>query len=172
MGQQPHARLQALAEQPGVTVTGRVPDVRPYIAGAGVYVVPLRIGGGTRLKVLEAMAMGQAMVSTQLGCDGFDFADGREVRLPTSRPHSPRLSWSCCATGQRAAAWAAVRAPTSRRTTAGMPSCRGWRRCTRDRRRPFGAANTSRTRAACRAAGLQPYRTSSAPARPRRARSC
>jgi glycosyltransferase involved in cell wall biosynthesis len=58
-----------------------VPDVRPYIAGAGVYVVPLRIGGGTRLKVLEAMAMGQALVSTRLGCDGFDFADGREVRF-------------------------------------------------------------------------------------------
>ena len=79
VGQQPHVRVQALAEHPAVTVTGRVPDVRPYIAGAGVYVVPLRIGGGTRLKVLEAMAMGQALVSTHLGCDGFDFEDGRQV---------------------------------------------------------------------------------------------
>lgn len=79
VGQQPHARLAALAGHPAVTVTGRVPDVRPYIAGAGVYVVPLRIGGGTRLKVLEAMAMGQALVSTRLGCDGFPFTDGREV---------------------------------------------------------------------------------------------
>jgi len=81
VGQQPHARLSALAGRDDVTLTGRVPDVRPYIAGAGVYVVPLRIGGGTRLKVLEAMAMGQALVSTRLGCDGFDFTDGREVRF-------------------------------------------------------------------------------------------
>ncbi len=81
VGQQPHARLARLAEQPGITLTGRVPDTRPYIAAAGVYVVPLRIGGGTRLKVLEAMAMGQAIVSTRLGCDGFDFTDGREVRF-------------------------------------------------------------------------------------------
>jgi glycosyltransferase involved in cell wall biosynthesis len=79
VGQQPHARLAGLAGHPAVTVTGRVPDVRPYIAGAAVYVVPLRIGGGTRLKVLEAMAMGQAIVSTRLGCDGFPFEDGREV---------------------------------------------------------------------------------------------
>jgi glycosyltransferase involved in cell wall biosynthesis len=81
VGQQPHARVQALAEHPAVTVTGRVPDVRPYIAGAGVYVVPLRIGGGTRLKVLEAMALGQALVSTHLGCDGFDFEDGQQAQF-------------------------------------------------------------------------------------------
>lgn len=79
VGQQPHARLAALAGHPSVTLTGRVPDTRPYIAGAGVFVVPLRIGGGTRLKVLEAMAMGQAIVSTRLGCDGFSFESGREV---------------------------------------------------------------------------------------------
>ena len=81
VGQQPHERLARLAEQPGITLTGRVPDTRPYIAAAGVYIVPLRIGGGTRLKVLEAMAMGQAIVSTRLGCDGFDFTDGHEVRF-------------------------------------------------------------------------------------------
>jgi glycosyltransferase involved in cell wall biosynthesis len=81
VGQQPHARLARLSDHPAITVTGRVPDTRPYIAAAGVYVVPLRIGGGTRLKVLEAMALGQAIVSTRLGCDGFPFADGREVRF-------------------------------------------------------------------------------------------
>lgn len=79
VGQQPSPRVAALAERPGIMVTGKVPDTRPYIAGAGVYVIPLRIGGGTRLKVLEAMAMGQAVVSTRLGCDGFPLADGREV---------------------------------------------------------------------------------------------
>jgi glycosyltransferase involved in cell wall biosynthesis len=51
-------------------VTGFVPDVRPYIARANVYLVPLRMGGGTRLKVLEAMAMAKAIVSTSLGCEG------------------------------------------------------------------------------------------------------
>ncbi len=81
VGQQPHRRLDPLRQHPAIILTGRVPDTRPYIAGAGVYVVPLRIGGGTRLKVLEAMAMGQAIVSTRLGCDGFTFEDGREVRF-------------------------------------------------------------------------------------------
>jgi glycosyltransferase involved in cell wall biosynthesis len=81
VGQSPHPRLTALAGHPSVAITGRVPDTRPYIAGAGVYVIPLRIGGGTRLKVLEAMAMGQVMVSTRLGCDGFPLEDGREVRF-------------------------------------------------------------------------------------------
>jgi glycosyltransferase involved in cell wall biosynthesis len=80
VGQQPHERLARLRNRPDITLTGRVPDVRPYIAGAAIYIVPLRIGGGTRLKVLEAMAMGRPMVSTRLGCDGFPFTDGREVR--------------------------------------------------------------------------------------------
>ncbi|MDQ1300749.1 MAG: polysaccharide biosynthesis protein PslH [Chloroflexota bacterium] len=79
VGQQPHARLARLTANPAITLTGRVPDTRPYLAAAGVYVMPLRIGGGTRLKALEAMAMSQAIVSTRLGCDGFDFGDGQEV---------------------------------------------------------------------------------------------
>ncbi len=81
VGQQPHARVAALTHNPAIMVTGRVPDIRPYVLAAGVYVVPLRIGGGTRLKVLEAMALGQAIISTRLGCDGFSFEDGREVRF-------------------------------------------------------------------------------------------
>jgi glycosyltransferase involved in cell wall biosynthesis len=81
VGQSPHPRLAPLAGRPDVVITGRVPDTRSYISGAGVYVIPLRIGGGTRLKVLEAMAMGQGIVSTRLGCDGFPFEDGREVRF-------------------------------------------------------------------------------------------
>ncbi|MBN1135465.1 MAG: glycosyltransferase [Anaerolineae bacterium] len=81
VGQNPHPRLAALADHPGVVVTGQVEDVRPYIAAAGVYVVPLRIGGGTRLKVLEAMAMGKAIVSTRLGCEGFDLVPGQELAI-------------------------------------------------------------------------------------------
>jgi len=62
-------------------VTGWVEDVRPYIAGAALYVIPLRIGGGTRLKVLEAMAMGKAIVSTALGCEGFELVPDQELSI-------------------------------------------------------------------------------------------
>jgi glycosyltransferase involved in cell wall biosynthesis len=79
VGKNPHARLAALSEDPGVRVTGWVDDQRPYITAAAVYVIPLRIGGGTRLKVLEAMAMSKATVSTTLGCEGFEVVPGREL---------------------------------------------------------------------------------------------
>ena len=82
VGQSPHRRVLRLADDPAVTVTGYVDDVRPYIAGACVYVAPLRIGGGTRLKVLEAMAMSKAIVSTSLGCEGFEgLQSGRELSI-------------------------------------------------------------------------------------------
>jgi sugar transferase (PEP-CTERM/EpsH1 system associated) len=82
VGQSPHRRVLRLADDPAVTVTGYVDDVRSYIAGAWVYVVPLRIGGGTRLKVLEAMAMGKPIVSTSLGCEGFEgLESGRELSV-------------------------------------------------------------------------------------------
>jgi polysaccharide biosynthesis protein PslH len=57
---------------PGVEVTGEVPDVRPYLARAAVVAVPIRTGSGTRLKVVEGLAMGKPMVSTTLGCEGVD----------------------------------------------------------------------------------------------------
>ncbi len=66
-----HEPLGHLA-RPGVTFTGFVPDVRPYLERASVAVVPLRMGGGTRLKVVEAFAMGKAVVSTTLGSEGID----------------------------------------------------------------------------------------------------
>lgn len=81
VGQRPHPRLEALRGRPGVTITGWVEDVRPYIAGAAVYVAPLRIGGGTRLKLLQAMAMGKAIVATTLGAEGFPLQDGRQLCL-------------------------------------------------------------------------------------------
>ena len=82
VGQNPHRRVRRLADDPAVTVTGYVDDVRPYIAGASVYVVPLRIGGGTRLKVLEAMAMDKPVVSTSLGCEGFEgLVSDRELAI-------------------------------------------------------------------------------------------
>lgn len=81
VGQRPHRRLDVLRGNPAVTLTGWVEDTRPYIAQAAVYVAPLRMGGGTRLKLLEAMAMGQAVVSTRLGAEGYPVADGRELLL-------------------------------------------------------------------------------------------
>jgi glycosyltransferase involved in cell wall biosynthesis len=84
VGKDPHPRLASLADDPGVRLTGWVEDVRPYIAGAGVYVIPLRIGGGTRLKVPEAMAMGKAIVSTTLGCEGFDLVPDQELVIADS----------------------------------------------------------------------------------------
>jgi glycosyltransferase involved in cell wall biosynthesis len=81
VGQRPHKRLDALRGNPAVTLTGQVEDTRPYIAGAAVYVAPLRMGGGTRLKLLEAMALGKAVVATRLGAEGYPVTDGREMRL-------------------------------------------------------------------------------------------
>jgi glycosyltransferase involved in cell wall biosynthesis len=70
--------LQRLA-RPSVEVTGEVPEVLPYLASASVVVVPIRMGGGTRLKVVEGLAMGKAMVSTTLGCEGIDVRDGTHL---------------------------------------------------------------------------------------------
>lgn len=68
-------------EHPDVRVTGTVDDVRPYIDRAGVYVVPLRIGGGTRIKIFEAMAMAKPVVSTTIGAEGLPVTDGANVML-------------------------------------------------------------------------------------------
>ncbi len=81
VGQRPHPRLDALRGNPSVTLTGRVPEIQPYIAAADVYVAPLRMGSGTRLKLLEAMAMGRAVVSTRLGAEGLDAVNGRHLLL-------------------------------------------------------------------------------------------
>ena len=81
VGQRPHPRLEPLRGEVGITITGWVPDVRPYIAGATVYVAPLRMGGGTRLKLLQAMAMARATVATSLGAEGFPLCHGRELLL-------------------------------------------------------------------------------------------
>ncbi len=81
VGQQPHPRLDVLRGRPDVTLTGYVPDVQPYIAAADVYVAPLRMGSGTRFKLLEAMAMGSPVVSTHIGAEGLAVQDGVHLRL-------------------------------------------------------------------------------------------
>jgi glycosyltransferase involved in cell wall biosynthesis len=80
VGAEPPPAVQALARAgPGIAVTGAVPDVRPYVWDAAVCVVPLRIGGGTRLKILEALAMEKAVVSTALGCEGIEVRPGETL---------------------------------------------------------------------------------------------
>lgn len=81
VGQRPHRRLDRLRKQLAVTLTGWVEDARPYIAQATVYVAPLRMGGGTRLKLLEAMAMGKPVVVTRLGAEGYPVKHKRELLL-------------------------------------------------------------------------------------------
>jgi sugar transferase (PEP-CTERM/EpsH1 system associated) len=73
--------LAHLRKHPGVRVTGEVPDVRPYLAGSCAVVVPIRLGGGTRLKVVEGLAMGRPMVTTTLGCEGIDVHDGEHLLI-------------------------------------------------------------------------------------------
>jgi polysaccharide biosynthesis protein PslH len=66
---------------PHVLATGWVPDVRPYLSAAAAVVVPVRMGSGTRLKVLDGLAAGKPVVSTTLGCEGIDVRDGEHVLL-------------------------------------------------------------------------------------------
>jgi sugar transferase (PEP-CTERM/EpsH1 system associated) len=81
VGKNPHRRLEALYGHPGITMTGFVPDVRPYIAAADVYIAPLRMGSGTRLKLLEAMALERPIVSTTLGVEGLHAENGVHLLL-------------------------------------------------------------------------------------------
>jgi polysaccharide biosynthesis protein PslH len=81
-GRSPVAELLGFAaEDPLITVTGTVPDIRPYLWDASVSIVPLRIGGGTRLKIYEAMAAGLPVVSTPVGAEGLDVEHGVHIRL-------------------------------------------------------------------------------------------
>ena len=80
IGGRPPPSLMALAGS-RVELTGFVSDLRPHLAAASVVVVPLRLGGGTRLKIVEAMAMGKAIVSTTLGAEGIEAVPGRDLLL-------------------------------------------------------------------------------------------
>jgi len=81
VGRAPTPAVKRLADGHGIEVTGRVDDVRPHIAAGAVYIVPLRIGGGTRLKILEALAMAAPIVSTTLGAEGIAVTHGRDILL-------------------------------------------------------------------------------------------
>ncbi len=81
VGRDPPPQIRALAERDGVTVTGRVPDTVPYYQRSQVSIIPLRGGGGTRLKILESMALGRPVVTTSPGCEGLDVADQENILI-------------------------------------------------------------------------------------------
>jgi len=81
VGRGPSLSLERELAGTGVELTGAVDDVRPYLARAGLVVVPLRIGGGTRLKILEAWAMGRPVLSTTIGAEGLPARDGDGIAI-------------------------------------------------------------------------------------------
>lgn len=83
VGQRPHPKLERLCKDPSITLTGWVEEIRPYIDQATIYVAPLRMGSGTRLKLLQAMASGKAIVSTRIGAEGLA---GASREYPTASP--------------------------------------------------------------------------------------
>ncbi len=122
VGQRPEARVRRWHGTDGITVTGRVEDIRPFLADAAVYVVPLRVGGGVRLKILDAMAMGKAIVSTSVGAEGLDVVDGENiviadgpdamaqtmVRLLQAKDERERLGKAARAFAERRGGWEKV----------------------------------------------------------------
>lgn len=81
VGRNPLPEVLGWGSLPGVTVIGSVPDVRPHLADASAVVVPLRVGGGTRIKILEALAAARPVVSTSVGAEGLGLIDGEHLLL-------------------------------------------------------------------------------------------
>jgi glycosyltransferase involved in cell wall biosynthesis len=81
LGKNSEADKMVFEKRPGVSCQGYVPDIRPHFAAAQCSVVPLRVGGGTRLKILDAWSMGKAVVSTSIGCEGLETVDGRNILI-------------------------------------------------------------------------------------------
>ena len=84
VGQNPSASVLKLGQRPGVSVLGEVPDVRPHVAAASVVMAPVRMGGGTKVKVLESMSMGRPVVATSHACRGLAVQDGVDVSIADS----------------------------------------------------------------------------------------
>lgn len=81
-GRKPSSAIVALAaKDSGIVVTGSVPDIRPFLWGAAVSIVPLRVGGGTRLKIYESMAACVPVISTTVGAEGLDVHPGTDIRI-------------------------------------------------------------------------------------------
>jgi glycosyltransferase involved in cell wall biosynthesis len=102
VGKNPPDDLRACAASGKIEFTDRVVDVRPYTASANVFIVPLRIGGGTRLKILEALAMQIPIVSTRIGAEGLDLKDGIHLRVADEPSAMARAIAELCASPARA----------------------------------------------------------------------
>lgn len=110
VGRGPSERIRRLHGRDGIHITGEVDEVEPYYRQAALCVVPLRVGGGTRLKILEAFAFGRPVVSTTLGCEGLDAVDGRHLLVgdtPAAMSaqiarvlQQPDLAGALCANGR------------------------------------------------------------------------
>jgi glycosyltransferase involved in cell wall biosynthesis len=114
VGREPTREIRAFAERdPLIQVTGTVADVRPFLWKSAVSVVPLRIGGGTRMKIYEAMAGRSAVVSTTVGAEGLDVHPPADIRVGDT---APDFATQCLdllndvpvRTGQAQAAWKLV----------------------------------------------------------------
>ena len=81
VGRAPTPAVKRLAQEAGIDVTGTVDDVRTYLGQACATIVPLRVGGGTRLKIFEAMAAGKAVISTTIGAEGLPTESGRHLLI-------------------------------------------------------------------------------------------
>lgn len=91
VGRRPSQDIIALtATDSSLSVTGTVDDVRPFVASGALYIVPLRVGGGTRLKIFEAMAMRRCVLSTTIGAEGLPVVDGQHLVLADSPEHFAR----------------------------------------------------------------------------------
>ncbi len=86
VGRNPGDKLRGWNGREGITVTGNVPDDRPFMAAANVYILPIRFGAGVRVKLLNAMSMGCAIVATPAACEGVDVVDGQQIVVAAPDP--------------------------------------------------------------------------------------
>lgn len=95
VGRDPADEVRELGDLPGVVVTGTVPDIRPFIAEATVYVVPLRFGAGMRQKILEAWGMEKCVISSSVGAEGLEFKDGTDLIIADTAEAMARHTVEC-----------------------------------------------------------------------------
>lgn len=94
VGARPDRTLMALGNGSDIEIVGAVPDVGPYYLKASAVVVPLRTGGGTRIKILEAQSHGRVVVSTTIGAEGLDISPGEDILIADSAEEFAKKCWS------------------------------------------------------------------------------